>query len=71
MHVGVNASLARTGDRSHRMVGLFAYRTLRLSRWMHAWIALGVAYEQWDLADPRAARQQGMTAGVSVGTTFR
>ena len=35
--VGVNASLTREGDGTHRAVGLFAYRTFRLSRWMHRW----------------------------------
>jgi len=68
--VGVNASLGRNGDLSHRMVGLFAFRTFKLSRWMTAWIALGLAWEQWDtpaLARPR----QGATIGLTLGTTFR
>ncbi len=68
--VGVNASLTREGESSHRAVGLFAFRTFRLSRWMHAWIMVGVAYEQWHepgLGGPR----QGLTAGLSIGTTFR
>ena len=67
--VGVNASLERDGDSSHRMVGLFAYRTFRLSRWMHAWIVLGVALEQWD--GPGLPRRQGTYAGLTLGTTFR
>lgn len=68
--IGVNASLGRYGDLSHRMVGLFAFRTFKLSRWMTAWIALGLSWEQWDtpaLASPR----QGTTVGLSIGTTFR
>ena len=67
--VGMNASLSQTGDSSHRMIGLFAYRTFRLSRWMHAWIMLGVAYEQWDRG--ASAPRQGMHVGLSLGTTFR
>jgi len=67
--VGVNASMTREGDSAHRMVGLFAYRTFRLSRWMHAWIMLGVAYEQWSFAN--AGSRQGVNVGLSIGTTFR
>jgi hypothetical protein len=67
--VGVNASLTREGDSSHRMVGLFAYRTFRLSRWMHAWIMLGIAYEQFSFAN--AGSRQGTHVGLSIGTTFR
>jgi hypothetical protein len=66
--IGVTASLTRDGETSHRAVGLFAYRTFRLSRWMQAWILLGVAYEQWNIGgQPRS----GTTAGLSIGTTFR
>jgi hypothetical protein len=72
--VGVNASMARErnhfGDATHRMVGLFAYRTFRLSRWMHAWIVLGVAYEQWTGATPQRPAQDFST-GLALGTTFR
>jgi hypothetical protein len=67
--VGINASMTRAGDTSHRMVGLFAYRTFRLSRWMHAWIVLGVALEQWRDASP--GTRQGVAVGLSLGTTFR
>jgi hypothetical protein len=67
--VGLNASLTRAEDGSHRMVGLFAYRTFRLSHWMHAWIVLGVAYEQWQGIG--VAGRQGTTVGLALGTTFR
>jgi hypothetical protein len=67
--VGMNASMSQHGDSSHRMVGLFAYRTFRLSRWMHAWIMLGVAYEQWDRGGQAPSR--GTHVGLSLGTTFR
>ncbi len=68
--VGVNASLTRDGNGSHRTLGLFAYRTFRLSQWMHAWILLGIAFEQWR-GDGLAGAPQGVTAGLSIGTTFR
>jgi len=68
--LGVNASLGRYGDLSHRMVGLFAYRTFKLSRWMNAWIALGLSWEQWD-TPALAGPQRGTTVGLSIGTTFR
>jgi hypothetical protein len=67
--VGVNASMTREGDSAHRMVGLFAYRTFGLSRWMHAWIMLGIAYEQFSFAN--AGSRQGTHVGLSIGTTFR
>ena len=68
--IGINASLGRYGDLSHRMVGLFAYKTFRLSRWMNAWIALGLGWEQWS-TPALAAPRQGTTVGLSIGTTFR
>lgn len=68
--VGMNASLTRDAESTHRMVGLFAYRTFRLSRWMNAWIVFGVALEQWQVANqPDTAR--GVNMGVTIGTTFR
>jgi hypothetical protein len=67
--IGVNASLSRDAESSHRMVGLFAYRTFRLSRWMQAWIVLGVALEQW--TDAGQPPRQGANMGITIGTTFR
>ena len=69
--VGVNASLDRTGNSTHRMIGLFAYKTFLLSRWMHAWISLGISFEQWDDPEVPRDRRQGVTAGFTLGTTFR
>jgi hypothetical protein len=67
--VGLNASMSRTRDDSHRMVGLFAYRAFRLSRWMRAWIVLGIAFEQWRFAS--AETRDGLHVGLTLGTTFR
>jgi hypothetical protein len=66
--VGINASMSRTEDSSHRMVGLFAYRTFQLSRWMRAWIVLGLAFETWSYG---TTTRQGLSAGLTLGTTFR
>jgi hypothetical protein len=68
--VGLNASMTRTADGSHRMVGLFAYRAFQLSRWMRAWIVLGVAFEQRQDAGVPGSRQ-GLNVGLALGTTFR
>ncbi len=68
--IGVNASMERNGDSTHRMVGLFAYRTFRITHWMRAWIVLGVALEQWAVAGQPGTRQ-GTNVGLALGTTFR
>ncbi len=64
------SSIDQLGDSSRRSIGLFAYKTFRLSRWMHAWIGLGIVYEQ--LHDPAVFHdEQGVTIGLTLGTTFR
>lgn len=68
---GVNASVGHLGEGGHRMAGLFAYRSFRLSRWMRAWIMVGAALEQWDRAGPRTPKKQGTSVGFTLGTTFR
>lgn len=68
--LGANVSLTQDVTGSRRTVGLFAYKRFNLSRWMHAWIALGLTLEVW--TSPGApAPQQGATLGLSLGTTFR
>jgi hypothetical protein len=67
--VGVNASLTRDGDSSHRAVGLFAYRKFRFSRWTQLWIMFGVSYEQFEFAN--GASQSGTNIGLKIGGTFR
>ncbi len=68
--LAMTASIDQLGDGSRRVVGLFAYRPFRLSRWMHAWIGLGIWFEQ--IHDPGVALdQQGVTVGITLGTTFR
>src|SRR6185312_11046712 len=41
--LGANVSLTNDLTGSHRTAGLFAYKKFKLSRWMHAWIALGLS----------------------------
>jgi hypothetical protein len=67
--IGANASITRDPDGTRRMIGLFAFKTFHLSRWMHAWIMFGVALEQID--GDHAPPRQGMNIGLSLGTTFR
>jgi len=67
--VGVNASLTRDGDSSHRAVGLFAFRKFRFSRWTQLWIVLGVSYEQFQFAN--GGSQNGANVGLTIGGTFR
>ena len=66
--LGMNVSMTHDITGSHRMVGLFAYKRFNLSRWMHAWIALGLSFDRYD--DTRGTRS-GTTLGLSLGTTFR
>lgn len=68
--VGANASIGHLGDGGHRMAGLFAYRTFRLSRWMRAWIMLGASFEQWNVAGSPSPKR-GTSVGFTLGTTFR
>jgi hypothetical protein len=68
--VGINASLEQDSSLSHRAIGLFAFRKFKLSRWMHAWILLGVALEQVQ-GGAYGAPRSGVHAGLSIGTTFR
>ena len=66
--VGVNASMTKDGDSSHRAVGLFAFRRFRFSRWTQLWILLGVSYEQFQLSN---GAQSGANVGLKIGGTFR
>ena len=63
--VGVNASMTKYGDSSHRAVGLFAVRKFRLSRWTQVWILSGVSYEQFSNGG------SGTNLGLTIGGTFR
>jgi len=67
--IGANVSLTDDITGSHRTAGLFAFKKFRLSRWMHAWIAIGLSFDRYD--DTRGVPRSGTTLGISLGTTFR
>lgn len=67
--VGANASYSRTSyDGVHKTRGLFIAKTFDLSRWMHAWIMIGLSSEEWQVGHDV---ERGLSIGISVGTTFR
>ena len=72
--VGASVAMGHVDDRygsgTYQMVGLFAYKTFRLSRWMRAWIALGITHQQWN-GTPPPGESNATTIGLSLGTTFR
>ena len=66
---GANASYSRTSyDLVHKTRGLFIAKTFDLSRWMHAWIMLGLSDEEWQLGHEV---ERGRSIGLTLGTTFR
>ena len=67
--LGANVSMTQDITGTHRTAGLFAYKRFNLSRWMHAWIALGLSFDRYD--DTRGVVRSGSTLGLSLGTTFR
>jgi hypothetical protein len=75
-HLEAGASLdevdSRFGSGRHVDLGLSIRRTFRLSRWMTAWISLGVGRRRW-LGDepPPAGESDATSVMLRVGTTFR
>jgi hypothetical protein len=55
---------------TYRVVGLSAYRTFRLSRWMLAWFALSAGRQEW-LGGPPTGEANASSVMLSIGTTFR
>jgi hypothetical protein len=55
---------------SYRFAGVSVSRTFRLSRWMLAWISLGIGFKQWSGAPP-PGESNGAALELTVGTTFR
>lgn len=55
---------------TYRFVGISAYRTFRLSRWMLAWIALSAGRQEW-LGLPPSGEANSNSVMLSIGTTFR
>jgi hypothetical protein len=51
-------------------IGVALTRRFRLSRWMQAWISLGINHRIW-LRESPTGEAGGTTVGLSIGTTFR
>ena len=61
----------RYGGGHYRDVGVALVRNFRLSRWMHAWISLGIGQRQWLDGVPPPGEADGTTVMLTFGTTFR
>jgi hypothetical protein len=72
--LGANLSVGEVDTRYERgmyqILGVSAYRTFRISRWMLAWISVGVWRQQWFGAPP-PGESNSTTVGLSLGATFR
>jgi len=66
----VNHLDTRYGRGTYYDLRISLFRTLRLSKWMTAWIALSVGHRQWADAPP-AGEKSETQATLSIGTTFR
>ena len=60
----------RFGGGRYTDYGVSLARTLRMSRWMTAWIALSIAHRQWSDTPP-AGERNGTAVMLTIGTTFR
>jgi hypothetical protein len=60
----------RDGSGTYREAGLTVSRTFKLSRWMTAWIALGVGRRWWQGTAPAGEADATQTM-LTIGTTFR
>ena len=54
----------------YRTIGVRLIKRFRLSRWMLAWISLGVSRRDWYGAPP-AGEANSTTVSLTIGTTFR
>lgn len=62
---------SRYGRGTYRDVGISIGRTFRLSRWMTAWISLGLAHRHWLDQAPAGEPSDETTVMLTIGTTFR
>jgi hypothetical protein len=63
---------SRFGSGRYVDLGLSIRRTFRLSRWMTAWISLGVGRRRWlGAGQPPAGESDATEVMLRVGTTFR
>lgn len=72
--IGANLAVGHVDGRfergTYQIVGVAIFRTFELSRWMHAWISLGVGRQQW-VGSPPPGEADATVIGLSIGTTFR
>jgi len=72
--LGASVGLGHVDSRfergTYRIIEVSAYRTFRLSRWMLAWVSLGVGHQQWSGVPP-PGESSGTKVGLRIGTTFR
>jgi len=75
LRFGAGVSVAhvdtRFGSGSYVDLGLSLSRTVRLSRWMTAWISLSFGRRRWLDSSPPAGEADATEAMLTIGTTFR
>jgi len=64
----VDSTFAHGG---YALVGLSLTRTLRLSKWMTAWISLSVGKRRWLGQQPPPGEADDTAVMLNIGTTFR
>lgn len=62
---------SRFGSGTYHTQGVAIYRRVRLTRWMRAWISLGVSQRTWVGDTPPPGEEDDITIGLTIGTTFR
>ena len=72
IHGSYNHVDSRYGSGTYRDIGVSLFRKWRLTRWMTAWISLGVSRRTW-LGDaaPAGEAKEETQATLGIGTTFR
>jgi len=74
VRIGIHAGAGQVDSRFERgnyhFAGASASRTFQISRWMRAWISLGLGFQRWSGAPP-PGEANSASLQLSVGTTFR
>ncbi|HEY5947901.1 MAG TPA: hypothetical protein VIV40_20515 [Kofleriaceae bacterium] len=72
--LGANMGMGRVDSRyergSYRVMGVSVSRQFRLSRWVLAWISLGIGQQTWQ-GQPPPGEANNTTAMLRFGFTFR
>jgi hypothetical protein len=69
-HLGRGRVDGRFQHGSYNTEGVSVSRAFRLSRWMNAWVSLGVERQTW-MGKPPPGEANSTTIGLTIGTTFR